>query len=600
MLKRSSAMPAPGNRLVAGDQRDDGVEAVAARDQLDRVGDHLAAHQRGLHALGAHRDPVADRDRVELHRRSAGRADAGADVVGQTAQVEVARHRVGPGVGDQNQRLFEVFVGQTDGFEVRTRCGPVASIDDDRTPRAHRGRDRTWGASSSCRTGLHRDRTAAACTGFSGQDVPPEDVFNQCVRCGLCLPTCPTYVETLVETSGPRGRIALIRAVAEGQLDLTSPGFMHQMSECLDCRACEAVCPSGRAVRRAARAGPHPDRASHRPPSARRPARLGRALLIGALFSHLWLMRLAARASCAFYQRSGLQAFARSSGLLRALRPRRARSARAAHVVALLRRRRISVSPRRTATRQPRSCMPAASCTSRSPTGTKRRCACSTRAGVEVIVPRGQGCCGAITIHAGEMDRGRALAKRNIEAFERSGADVYVINAAGCGSALKEYGQLFHDDPRLAASARGPSARRFATSPNISTRSASAPGLGAARRRSSPTKIRVISRTRSASRPRRGGCSPQIPGLELREMDESSLCCGSAGIYNVTQPEMAGRLGRRKVERIARRRARDPRHRQPRLRAANRQTGLARRRHRRSNVTARRPAASTAPTRRGA
>src|SRR5271165_1315759 len=81
--------------------------------------------------------------------------------------------------------------------------------------------------------------------GFSGPDIPPDDVFNQCVRCGLCLPTCPTYVETLVETSGPRGRIALIKSVAEGKLDLTSPGFMHQMSECLDCRACEAVCPSG-------------------------------------------------------------------------------------------------------------------------------------------------------------------------------------------------------------------------------------------------------------------------------------------------------------------------------------------------------------------
>src|ERR1700692_1720490 len=81
--------------------------------------------------------------------------------------------------------------------------------------------------------------------GFAGSDIPPEDVYNRCVRCGLGLPTCPTYLETLVETSSPRGRIALIKSVSEGRLDLTSPGFMHQMSECLDCRACEAVCPSG-------------------------------------------------------------------------------------------------------------------------------------------------------------------------------------------------------------------------------------------------------------------------------------------------------------------------------------------------------------------
>src|ERR1700692_897232 len=81
--------------------------------------------------------------------------------------------------------------------------------------------------------------------GFAGSDIPPEDVYNRCVRCGLGLPTCPTYLETLVETSSPRGRIALIKAVGEGRLAVTRPGFMPQMPECLYCRACEAVCPSG-------------------------------------------------------------------------------------------------------------------------------------------------------------------------------------------------------------------------------------------------------------------------------------------------------------------------------------------------------------------
>ena len=126
------------NRFVARHQRHDRIETVTARDQLDRIGDHLTADKRGFHPLGAHRDPVADRDRVELERRSAGRANSRAYVVGQAAQVEIARHRVGPRVGDENQRLFEIFVGQTDGFEVRARCGPIASIDDDRTPHAHR------------------------------------------------------------------------------------------------------------------------------------------------------------------------------------------------------------------------------------------------------------------------------------------------------------------------------------------------------------------------------------------------------------------------------------------------------------------------------
>src|SRR6202011_3044251 len=131
--------------------------------------------------------------------------------------------------------------------------------------------------------------------GFVAPDVPPSDVFDRCVRCGLCLPTCPTYGETLVETSGPRGRIALIKAVAEERLDVLSPGFVHQMSECLDCRACEAVCPSGvdygkilEPARTQIVRAQGPVRSWY--------ARLGRAVLIGQLFSKMWLMRAAARA----------------------------------------------------------------------------------------------------------------------------------------------------------------------------------------------------------------------------------------------------------------------------------------------------------------
>src|SRR5271155_4258546 len=152
--------------------------------------------------------------------------------------------------------------------------------------------------------------------GFSGRDIPPANVYDQCVRCGLCLPTCPTYVETLVETSGPRGRISLIKAVDEGRLDLTSPGFMHQMSECLDCRACEAVCPSGVAygqLLEPARTQIQRAVAPLQPPSTR----LIRSLTLGTLFTHLWTMRFAARI-LGFYQKSGLQALLRSSGLLRA------------------------------------------------------------------------------------------------------------------------------------------------------------------------------------------------------------------------------------------------------------------------------------------
>ncbi len=170
-------------------------------------------------------------------------------------------------------------------------------------------------------------------------------------------------------------------------------------------------------------------------------------------------------------------------------------------------------------------------------------------AGVEVLVPRDQGCCGAITIHAGEMPRGRALAKRNIAAFERSGADVYVINAAGCGSALKEYGELLHDEPEWHARAQVFSAKVRDVLEYVDELGLPAGALGPLRAVVTyQDACHLVHAQRISAPPRR--LLAAIPGLELREMEESSLCCGSAGIYNVQQPEMAQRLQRRKVERI--------------------------------------------------
>jgi glycolate oxidase iron-sulfur subunit len=170
-------------------------------------------------------------------------------------------------------------------------------------------------------------------------------------------------------------------------------------------------------------------------------------------------------------------------------------------------------------------------------------------AGVEVVVPRDQGCCGAITIHAGEIPRGRELAKRNIVAFERSGADVYVINAAGCGSALKEYGHLFHDDPEWSSRAIAFSAKVRDVLEYVDEIGLPNGSLGALRGIVTyQDACHLAHAQRITAPPRR--LLAAIPGLELREMAESSLCCGSAGIYNVTQPEMAQRLQRRKTDRI--------------------------------------------------
>ena len=382
--------------------------------------------------------------------------------------------------------------------------------------------------------------------GFTGADVPPSDVFDRCVRCGLCLPTCPTYVETLVETSGPRGRIALIKAVAEERLDLLSPGFVHQMSECLDCRACEAVCPSG------VEYGKILEPARTQIVRAQGPARswwarLGRAVLIGRLFQHLWLMRIAAW-FLRFYQRSGVQRLVRRTGILRAL------GLQDLEAIA------PRISDRFFTPRGQRFTPPGyARATAFLHAGCIMHVAFAewnaatvrvlNAAGVEVVVPRDQGCCGAITIHAGEMPRGRELAKRNIAAFERSGADVYVINAAGCGSALKEYGHLLHDDPAWAN-------RAIAFSAKVRDVLEYLDEIGLPRDALGPVRAIVTYQDachlahaqRITAPPRRLLAS--IPGLEIREMAESSLCCGSAGIYNVQQPGMAQRLQQRKTDRV--------------------------------------------------
>lgn len=381
---------------------------------------------------------------------------------------------------------------------------------------------------------------------FAAPDVPPAAVFDQCVRCGLCLPTCPTYVETLVETSGPRGRIALIKAVAEQRLDLTDPGFVHQMSECLDCRACEAVCPSGVAYGRILEpARTQVVRALG--PSRSWYARLGRAALVGLLFQRLGLMRAAARL-LKFYQRSGLRALVLRSGIVRALGLQ--------DVEALAPR----ISDRFFTPRDQRFAPPGAKrATAFLHAGCIMHVAFAewneatvrvlNAAGAEVLVPRDQGCCGAITIHAGEMPRGRELAKRNIAAFERSGADVYVINAAGCGSALKEYGELLHDEPEWRARAQAFSAKVRDVLEYVDELGLPPDALGPV-----PGVVtyqdacHLVHAQRISAPPRR--LLRAIPGLELREMEESSLCCGSAGIYNVQQPAMAQRLQRRKVERI--------------------------------------------------
>ena len=376
--------------------------------------------------------------------------------------------------------------------------------------------------------------------GFDGRDQPSNEIIDSCVRCGLCLNACPTYLETSREASSPRGRIYLMRAVSEGRLDVTSPGFVHQMYECLDCRACEAVCPSGVEYGKLV----EPARAQVERHVARPPwQRLVRAATFRLLFNDMRLFRLQSNLF-KLYQRSGLQWLVRRSGVLKpfgleelegylprmssrffvprgqvypAIGARRARVALFAGCIMSTAFARVDRATARVLARN----------------------------GCDVVVPPAQGCCGALNVHSGDLESGRAMMRRNIEAFEGLGVDAIIINAAGCGSALKEYGHLLHDEPEWA----GPAAAFSAKVKDISEFLAGiglVGELGELKARATyQDACHLAHAQRITKQPRQ--LLAAIPGLQLVEMTESSLCCGSAGVYNITQPAMSKRLMERKT-----------------------------------------------------
>jgi glycolate oxidase iron-sulfur subunit len=380
--------------------------------------------------------------------------------------------------------------------------------------------------------------------GFSGADQPSASIYDQCIRCGFCLPTCPTYLETMTETSGPRGRISLIKAVGEGRLDLLAPGFVEQMSQCLDCRACQAVCPSGVQYGQLVETARTQIRQALEPNESQR-TRVTRHLLIRTLFAQLSRLRIVA-SFLRFAQRTGLTSLAGAVGL-----------GEQAKLAPEIPERFFVPSDQRIEAKHPEgTAFLHVGCVMHVafPNVHEATVRMLGRAGLSVVVPSDQGCCGAIAVHAGDMEFGRELAKRNIESFERSGADVYVVNAAGCGSALKEYGELFAHETDWAQRAKAFSQRVRDVTEVLDAMDYAPPVREMDAVVTYQEPCHLVHAQRVSAAPRR--LLAKIPGLRLVEMAEASVCCGSAGIYNLTQPEMAARLRKRKVTNITRTRAR--------------------------------------------
>lgn len=378
---------------------------------------------------------------------------------------------------------------------------------------------------------------------FSGHDVPDDDLLRDCVHCGMCLPSCPTYRLTGQEASSPRGRLWLMKAVADGRLSLLDPEFDEQMYQCLNCRACEAVCPSG------VQYGPlvEASRAQleqHRP----RPVwqRVTREVGLGWPFNDVKRMRAGVNL-LRFYQRSGVSALLRKTGVLRLLRMENLeRMVPPITEPPMMPGREHWTPDQPTAKAHLFNGCIMGTVFSNVNRSTGRVLAHN---GYATDVPVAQQCCGALFSHTGGLERARELARVNIDAFERAGDGPIVVNAAGCGSALKEYPHLLKDDSLYAKRAEAFSARVKDVSELLASKPLVKPVHAVEGTVTYQEPCHLAHAQGITAEPR--ALLKDIPGLEMVEMKESTLCCGSAGIYNIIRREMADDLGDRKAANIA-------------------------------------------------
>ena len=392
----------------------------------------------------------------------------------------------------------------------------------------------------------HVDVFAAASTGYFDAHRPPSrERLDDCVHCGFCLPTCPTYQLWGEEMDSPRGRIYLMAAALEGDTPIDDTWVGH-LDACLGCMACVTACPSGVRYDELIEATRPQIERNHRRDWRDRAFRS----LLFALFPYRRRLRVAALFGW-LYQRSGLRTLVGRSGLRDRLPPR----LRAFE--SLL----PPISPRAAVNRTPALTTPVGEVRRR--VGFVTGCvqevffgdvnAATARVlaaeGVEVVAPPAQGCCGALEVHSGREATALVRARALIDTFAALDVDAIVVNAAGCGSNLKDYGRLLSDDPRYAAAAEAFSAKvRDVTEvlADLEPRGRYAPlDLTVAYH----DACHLAHAQQIRSEPRQ--VLARVPGLETRDVPDSELCCGSAGVYNLLQPEAAEELGRRKAAAIA-------------------------------------------------
>jgi glycolate oxidase iron-sulfur subunit len=416
--------------------------------------------------------------------------------------------------------------------------------------------------------------------GAAGRDAGAAEraraAVKDCVHCGFCLPACPTYSLWAEEMDSPRGRIYLVSQLLDGA-PLSSAAGEH-FDRCLGCMACMTACPSGvqydqiievarewtqtagtagntGGIGDAGTGGPGGPGGVDGPPGGAAPGarrstrdRLTRAAIF-ALFPYPARLRIAT-APLRLAQRTGADRLLARSGLVGRISPAADQALRLAPPAARplppgrLPQRVPARGPRRAVVGMLTGCVQSVFFP-RVNAATARVLAAE---GCDVIIPRGQGCCGALSAHGGRADEARRFGRRTIETFEAAGVDAIVVNSAGCGSAMKEYGRLFADEPGLAA-------RAGALAGKVRDLAEFIDALGPVARRH-PVPVRAAyhdachlghaQRITAAPRALLRG----IPELTLLELADAGMCCGSAGVYNLLQPEAARELGSRKADAV--------------------------------------------------
>lgn len=371
-----------------------------------------------------------------------------------------------------------------------------------------------------------------------------EEKLLKCTHCGFCLPTCPTYRELGLEMDSPRGRLYLIKSVLQGRSEFDED-FQTYIYRCLDCRACETACPSGVPFGRLMEQARAAFEGSYRRPRFQR-------WLLNLVFEHLLPHQNRLRmlfGVLRFYQRSGIEGVARRLGVLRLMgRLEEMESFLPPLPSAAFRRALKPITPvvgeRRYRVGFLSGCV-------MEPLFADVNLATVrvlVENGCEVVTPADQTCCGALHLHNGFRKRAMVLARRNVDAFLRENLDALVVNSAGCGAALKEYGELLENDPLYAERAKTFSSKVRDVSEWLDEIGLKKPTYPISKRVTYDDPCHLLHGQGVAAQPRR--LIRAVPGIEWVELRESEWCCGSAGIYNILQPELSAQILERKLKHL--------------------------------------------------